>query len=33
MGKFGKNSVVKAHDLVEGGTKLDRNCQIGGHRA
>ncbi|MBQ7367720.1 MAG: DNA methylase [Spirochaetaceae bacterium] len=33
MGKFGKNSVVKAHDLVEGGTKLDRNCQLGGHRA
>ena len=33
MGKFGKNSVVKAHDLEEGGTKMDRNCQIGGHRA
>lgn len=33
MKKYGKNSVVKAHDLEEGGTKMERNRQIGGHRA
>lgn len=33
MRKFGKNSMVKAHDLEEGGTKMERNRQIGGHRA
>ncbi len=33
MRKHGKNSVVKGHDLEEGGTKMERNRQIGGHRA
>ena len=31
--KFGKNAIVKAMDLEEGATTLDRNNQIGGHRA
>ncbi|MCQ2576046.1 MAG: DNA methylase [Treponema sp.] len=31
--KFGKNSLLKAHNLEEGATTLDRNKQIGGHRA
>lgn len=31
--KFGKNALLKGHDLTEGGTKTDRNRQIGGHRA
>ena len=31
--KFGKNAVIKGHDLEEGGTKRERNQQIGGHRA
>ncbi len=31
--KFGSNSVVKAMDLEDGATAMDRNRQIGGHRA
>ena len=31
--KYGKNSVVKASDLVEGATQIERNNQIGGHKA
>lgn len=31
--KFGSNSVVKAMDLEEGATGMERNRQIGGHRA
>ncbi len=31
--KYGKNSVVKALDLSEGATAIDRNKQIGGHKA
>jgi len=31
--KFGKNAVVKGMDLEEGATTIDRNAQIGGHKA
>ena len=31
--RFGKNSVVKGFDLLEGATAMERNSQIGGHRA
>ena len=31
--KFGKNAIVKGTDLEEGATMMDRNNQIGGHRA
>ena len=31
--KYGKNAVVKAMDLQEGATAMERNAQIGGHRA
>ena len=31
--KYGKNKVLKGHDLEEGGTTIERNNQIGGHRA
>ncbi len=31
--KFGKNAVVKAKNLSEGGTAMERNGQIGGHKA
>lgn len=31
--KFGKNAVVKAKNLKEGATGMDRNNQIGGHKA
>lgn len=30
--RFGKNSLVKGMDLLEGGTTMERNNQIGGHR-
>lgn len=30
--KFGKNAVVKAMNLEEGATAMDRNKQIGGHK-
>ena len=31
--KFGKNSLVKGMDLKEEATGMDRNKQIGGHKA
>lgn len=31
--KYGKNAVVKAKNLSKGGTAIERNGQIGGHRA
>lgn len=31
--KYGKNKVLKGHDLEEGGTTIERNNQIGGHKA
>jgi DNA polymerase V len=30
--KYGKNSILKAMDLSDGATTIDRNKQIGGHR-
>jgi DNA polymerase V len=30
--RYGKNTVLKGHDLQEGATLRDRNNQIGGHR-
>ena len=31
--KYGKNSILRGIDLVDGATKVDRNNQIGGHHA
>ena len=31
--KYGKNAVVKAKNLNKGGTAIERNGQIGGHKA
>ena len=31
--KFGKNAVMKGTNLEEGATSIDRNQQIGGHKA
>ena len=31
--KYGKNSIVKGMNLEEGGTTLERNREIGGHKA
>lgn len=31
--KFGKNAILKGMNLQEGGTTIERNQQIGGHRA
>ena len=31
--RFGKNAVVKGMNLMEGATAMERNLQIGGHRA
>ncbi|MDO4500043.1 MAG: DNA methylase [Erysipelotrichaceae bacterium] len=31
--KYGKNAVVRANSLEEGATTLERNSQIGGHKA
>ena len=30
--KYGKNAVLRGHDLLEGATQIERNSQIGGHR-
>ena len=30
--KYGKNAVLRGHDLLEGATQIERNGQIGGHR-
>ena len=31
--KYGKNAMLKGTNLQEGATMIDRNNQIGGHRA
>ena len=31
--RFGKNAVVKGLNLQEGATAIERNSQIGGHKA
>ena len=31
--KYGKNAVVRGLNLKEGATAMDRNRQIGGHKA
>ena len=31
--KYGKNSIIKGMNLKEGATALERNRQIGGHKA
>ena len=31
--KYGSNAVFKGTNLMEGSTALERNLQIGGHRA
>ena len=31
--KYGKNAILKGMNLEEGATTIDRNSQIGGHRA
>ena len=31
--KYGKNAILKGMDLEEGGTTIERNEQVGGHRA
>lgn len=31
--KYGKNSILKGMNLLEGGTTIDRNKQVGGHKA
>ena len=31
--KYGKNAVLKVKNLKEGGTAIERNRQIGGHKA
>jgi DNA polymerase V len=31
--RFGKNAIVKGMNLEDGATAMDRNGQIGGHKA
>lgn len=31
--KFGKNSILRGLNLEEGATAIERNKQIGGHKA
>ena len=31
--KYGKNAILKGMNLEDGGTTIERNNQIGGHRA
>ena len=31
--KYGKNAMLKGMNLMEGGTTIERNGQIGGHKA
>ena len=31
--KYGKNAVLKGTNLLDGATMIERNGQIGGHRA
>ena len=30
--KYGKNAIIKGMNLEEGGTTIERNRQIGGHK-
>ena len=30
--KYGKNAIIKGMNLQEGGTTIERNTQIGGHK-
>ena len=30
--KYGKNAILKGMNLEEGGTTIERNIQIGGHK-
>ena len=31
--KYGKNTVIKGMDLEDGATTVERNSQVGGHKA
>ena len=31
--RYGSNAIFKGNNLLEGATQLERNAQIGGHRA
>ena len=31
--KYGKNAIFKGIDLMNAATTLERNCQLGGHKA
>ena len=31
--KYGKNAIVKGMNLEEAGTTIERNSQVGGHKA
>ena len=31
--KFGKNAVLKGMNFISGGTTIERNGQIGGHKS
>ena len=31
--KYGKNAIIKGMDLQSAGTTIERNSQIGGHKA
>ena len=31
--KYGKNAIIKGMDLMEGATTIERNNEIGGHKA
>ena len=30
--KYGSNSILKGMNLIEGGTTIERNEQVGGHK-
>ena len=30
--KYGKNAVLKGMNFIEGGTMIERNAQVGGHK-
>ena len=32
-GRFGKNAIVRGMDLQEAATAMERNAQVGGHKA
>ena len=31
--RYGKNAVLRGMNFIEGGTTIERNGQIGGHKA